>query len=712
MNNKGVELDTLRIKAETRVSGSLPVEESTRPAGVLLHELSVYQIELEMQNDELRRTQIALEESRDRYLGLYELAPVGYLTLTRTGQISEINLTGAEMLGVERKKLLKRRFAGFIAAGDSERWYHHFLNVLQHDGRRNCELTFRRGDDSSFHARLDCMHVKDGGEPSVRIALSDITESRLIEEELRIAAIAFESQEGMMVSDANGIILRVNQAFTRLTGYSEKEMVGKTPAMFKSGQQDNAFYQRMWATLNQEHYWQGEILNKHKNGSLYIEQLTIYAVVAPNGNITHYIGAYLDMAARKQIEAEKKRLDQVLQDNNAELERAKSAAEKANLAKSDFLSGMSHELRTPLHAILGFSQLLEAGSPPPTDSQAARLQQITRAGWYLLELINEILDLAVIESGKVSLSLEPVLLIDVMRECQAMIETQAQRHDIKLTFLPFDNSWFVSADQTRLKQVLINLLSNAIKYNRKQGTVEIECSEIIPERIRISIRDSGMGLDSEKLAQLFQPFNRLGQENGSEEGTGIGLVVTRKLVELMGGCIGVKSTVGAGSEFWIELIREVKPQLSAENTLPAEPALPHQENAKQHTLLYVEDNPANLMLVEQIIEARPDIHMLSARDGNLGIALARTHLPDVILMDINLPGISGIEALNTLRKDTATMHIPVVAISANAMPCDIEAGIEAGFFCYITKPIRIKDFMSALDAALKFSETKLDDTNK
>jgi len=411
---------------------------------------------------------------------------------------------------------------------------------------------------------------------------------------------------------------------------------------------------------------------------------------------------------------ERKRLDQALQDKNAELELAKVAAEKANLAKSEFLSSMSHELRTPLSAILGFAQLLESGSPPPTDAQIIRLHQIIKAGWYLLELINEILDLALIESGKLLLSQEPVSLAEVMLECQAMIEPQAQQRGIQINLLPFDKTWFANADRTRMKQVLINLLSNAIKYNREQGTVEVKCTASAPGRIRISIRDSGVGLPPEKLAQLFQSFNRLGQENGTEEGTGIGLVVTKRLVELMGGTIGVESTVGVGSEFWIELIRDVMPQLAAGSTKPAGLALQAQRNTKGNTalrtLLYVEDNPANLMLVEQIIADHPHVRMLSARDGKQGIALARAHLPDVILMDINLPGISGIEALNILRKDPTTAHIPVVALSANAMLHDIEKGIEAGFFRYLTKPIKVNEFMDALDDALKHAKTGSDGT--
>jgi signal transduction histidine kinase/ActR/RegA family two-component response regulator len=405
------------------------------------------------------------------------------------------------------------------------------------------------------------------------------------------------------------------------------------------------------------------------------------------------------------IEAQK--LAEQVQIAKAQLESAKLVAEKANLAKSDFLSSMSHDLRTPLNAILGFAQLLEAGTPQPTATQSVRLHQIIKAGWYLLELINEILDLAVIESGRLSLSRESVSLIDVMRECQALIESQAQQRGIRINFLPFDHTWFANADRTRVKQVLINLLSNAIKYNREHGTVEVKCSAGTPERIRISIKDSGAGLPPEKLAQLFQPFNRLGQEAGGQEGTGIGLVVTKQLVELMGGAIGVESSVGVGSEFWIELIRDVSPQPAAESTMPAKLAPQAREKAALRTLLYVEDNPANLMLVEQIIEDHPHVRVLSARDGNLGIALARAHLPDVILMDINLPGISGIEALKILREDPATAHIPVVALSAHAMLRDVEQGLKAGFFRYLTKPIKVGEFLSALDDALKFSEAGL-----
>ncbi|MDP3168180.1 MAG: ATP-binding protein, partial [Hydrogenophaga sp.] len=394
-----------------------------------------------------------------------------------------------------------------------------------------------------------------------------------------------------------------------------------------------------------------------------------------------------------------------LQQINVELESAKSVAEKANLAKSDFLSGMSHELRSPLNAILGFAQLMDSDSPPPTPTQKANIDQILQAGWYLLELINEILDLSAIESGRLSLSEEPISLTEVMLECQAMIEPQAQKRGISVAFPQFEIPYFVKADRTRVKQVLINLLSNSIKYNRAGGAVEVTCSANTAERMRISVRDTGEGLSPEKLAQLFQPFNRLGQEASSEEGTGIGLVVSKRLVELMGGEIGAESTVGVGSVFWIELNLTAEPQPAVGADEPLAPIQARvQHGATLRTLLYVEDNPANMKLVEQIIARLPNIRLLTAVNGNSGIEIARVSQPEVILMDINLPDINGIQALKILRADPATTHIPVIALSANAIPRDIENGLAAGFFRYLTKPIKVNEFMDVLDVALEYAD--------
>jgi PAS domain S-box-containing protein len=421
-----------------------------------------------------------------------------------------------------------------------------------------------------------------------------------------------------------------------------------------------------------------------KDGSRFPAIVSVTALRDAQGAILGYLLIGTDNSVRKQIESE--------------LQNAKAVAEKANLAKSQFLSQMSHELRTPLNAILGFAQVMATGAPSPTPSQKRSLDQIQKGGWYLLELINEILDLALIESGKMTLSIEPVALTEIMLECQVMIEPQAQKRGIGMSFSRFGTPYFVMADRTRLKQVLINLLFNAVKYNKPAGTVVVDYALKAPNSLRISVRDTGEGLDPQKLAQLFQPFSRLGQEAGVEEGTGIGLVVTKRLVELMGGVIGVDSTVGAGSVFWFELSLTVAPQLvrGAEPAAPAISAL----GTVPRTLLYVEDNSTNLRLVEELIGRLPNLRLLSAADGSLGIELARAYQPEVILMDINLPGISGTDAMKVLRADPATAHIPIIALSANAMPHDIEDGLEAGFFRYLTKPIVLSEFMHALALAL------------
>ncbi|MHB8121255.1 MAG: response regulator [Desulfuromonadaceae bacterium] len=429
---------------------------------------------------------------------------------------------------------------------------------------------------------------------------------------------------------------------------------------------------------------------------------------------TDKLSALNEKMEEKMAELEIK--NRQLHDVNVELEKqremahlAKRQAEEANHAKSDFLSGMSHELRSPLNAILGFAQLMETATPPPTTAQQGRITQILQAGWHLLTLINEILDLAKVESGQMQLLDEPVPLADVMLECRSMIEQQAHQRGIRILFPLACTPAFVMADRTRVKQVLLNLLSNAIKYNSNEGTVEVECTESRPGHIRLSVRDTGAGLAPQQLEQLFQPFNRLSQEAGSEEGTGIGLVVAKRLVELMGGVIGVESTVGVGSVFWFELVSAAEAPAATEEKVEAEPDQPLVPCGKRlHTVLYVEDNAANMELVKQIIKRHMNIRLLTALDGNSGVEIARASRPDVILMDINLPDISGIEALKILRSEPATAHIPVVAVSANAMARDIERGVDEGFFSYITKPIKINVLMDALNVALECAAKQKD----
>lgn len=563
-----------------------------------LHLLQVHQIELEMQNEELIRTQWELEAARTRYFDLYDLAPVGYFTLNEHGLIIEANLMAAKMFGCSRSELVTKPVSNFIYRSDQDVYYLHRRQLITQGEAQSYEMRILNNDGGPTWVHVVATSEKDSDNATlVRMVITDISERKQVEHNLR------ESEE--------------------------------------------------------------------------------------------------------RYRKEQSRLDQILKNSNIELaqattlaEKASAVAEKANLAKSDFLSNMSHELRTPLSAILGFAQLIDAGTPAPTEKQKRNLDQILRAGWYLLDLINEILDLALIESGKLSISLEPVTLSEVLSDCATMIEPQAEKHGIEVNFTESAVTYIVNADRTRLKQVLINLMSNAIKYNKANGTVVVSCA-LLPERVRICVEDSGQGLAPEQIAQLFQPFNRLGQESKAEEGTGIGLVMTKRLIELMGGEIGLESSLGEGSSFWIEIPRASDHLLAERSPSPdVSKNLHAQHNAAIHKIVYVEDNPANLMLVEDIIARRADFELFTAQDAINGIELARNTQPNIILMDINLPGMSGTNALKILQQDPLTAHIPVIALSANAIPSDIKNGIDAGFFRYLTKPIKIDDFLHTIDLAI------------
>ena len=606
------------------------------------------------------------------------------------------------------------------------------------------ELSYIRKDGSRFPAVVSVTALRDAQNAIIGYLLigTDNTarkqieaeqsklDQRLRDQQFYTRSLIESSIDALMTTDPAGIITDVNKQMEALTGCTRDELIGapfknyftdpeRAEAGIKRVLAENKVINyeltaraRVWpdlggaARLNDEHENHAtETVVSYNASTFYDRDRKLQGVFAAARDIT-----------------ERKRLDLVLQENNVELVSAKLVAEKANLAKSDFLSSMSHELRTPLNAILGFAQLLEIGTPAPSIGQRRSIEHILQAGWYLLELINEILDLALIESGKLSLSTEPVSLADVLQECQVMIEPQARKRGIRVIFPgqqagAAEAAVFVKADRTRLKQVLINLLSNAVKYNRLEGAVDVTLHAVVadqaqtqPPRVRICVADTGEGLSPEKIAQLFQPFNRLGQEANAEEGTGIGLVVSKRLVELMHGRIGVDSTPGSGCAFWIELetlhtplaYLSANPESFAVTNAPviADPSLPRQ------TLLYVEDNPANMLLVEQIIASRDNLELIGARDAISGIELARSRVPTLILMDINLPGMSGIEALAILLADAKTAHIPVIALSANAIPRDIEKGLEAGFFRYLTKPIKVSEFLETVDLALAFAAEK------
>ena len=421
------------------------------------------------------------------------------------------------------------------------------------------ELTYIRKDGSRFPAMVSVTALRDARDAIIGYLLigTDNTlrnrfeseqkrlDQRLRDQQFYTRSLIESNVDALIATDPSGIISDVNKQMEALTGCTRDELIGAPfKNYFTDAERAEAGIKRVLKETKLTNY---ELTARARDGK---ETVVSYNATTFYDRDRTLQGVF---AAARDI-TERKILDRALQG-------AKLAAEKANLAKSDFLSNMSHELRSPLNAILGFAQLMESGTPPPTPAQGQSIDQILQAGWYLLELINEILDLALIESGKLSLSPEPISLAEVLSDCRGMIEPLALKSGIGLTFPRFEDTPFIKADRTRVKQVLINLLSNAIKYNRAGGTVEVICAMNATERTRISVRDTGNGLPPEKLAQLFQPFNRLGQESGSEEGTGIGLVVSKRLVELMGGDIGAESTVGVGSVFWIELHSTRAPRL-------------------------------------------------------------------------------------------------------------------------------------------------------
>jgi PAS domain S-box-containing protein len=383
------------------------------------------------------------------------------------------------------------------------------------------------------------------------------------EDQLRIAATAFETQEGIMITDANNNIIRVNKSFQDITGYSAEEVLGKNIDILSSGRHGKAFYAAMWESIDSTGSWQGEEWGKRKNGEIYPGWLSITATMNTDGVATHYVRTQTDITDRKVAEAEKQKHEESLKSYNIHLEeqveartkeliKARDEAEKANKSKSKFLSRMSHELRTPLNAILGFGQLLEMDNKGLNETQKDYVSETLYAGRHLLELVDEVLDLTRIEAGKMKVSMDETEVGDILQQSISLVTPQAEERKIELIDHISKMGYSVYADATRLKQILLNFLSNAVKYNREQGCITLDSKIIDKQRLRLCVTDTGVGLTEEEIAKLFTPFERLSAES-NVQGTGIGLVITKFLVEIMGGAIGVDSTKGEGSTFWVEL---------------------------------------------------------------------------------------------------------------------------------------------------------------
>jgi len=402
------------------------------------------------------------------------------------------------------------------------------------------------------------------------------------------------------------------------------------------------------------------------------------------GNPIEIIGYWADITSRKKVEQE--------------LESAKVLAEEGNRSKSEFLSRMSHELRTPMNAILGFSQVLMMTAKNEDDLQS--INEIVKAGNHLLELINDVLDLSKIESGRMPISMENLSLNQVIEDCFTLISPLAHKREISIVDNISSNAPFIIwADYTRFKQVMINLLSNAVKYNKVGGRVTLDVKPLPDNEIRILISDTGHGVEIDLQDKLFISFERLGAESSDVEGSGIGLVISKQLIEIMGGNIGYISEPGVGSTFWVDIhLGDVLSQNNRTTTLLKNLTIDDTEvDVDCKTILYVEDNPANLRLVNKILSGTPH-KLISAHSGSLGLEMAELYKPDLILLDINLPQLNGYEVIKRIKANENLKHTPVVAISANAMNRDVERGLAAGFDRYLKKPINIREFMSTIES--------------
>ena len=522
----------------------------------------------------------------------------------------------------------------------------------------------------------------------------DITDRKQIEirqaesiKELSNFKTALDQHAIVVTTDAHGTITHANDKFCEISKYTREELIGMDHSIINSGYHPKTFFEDLWKTISSGRVWKGEIKNRAKDGTFYWVRSTIVPIINQRGKTVQYIAIRADITDRKLAE-------QLLIITRDE-------ANRANAAKSQFLSNMSHELRTPMNSILGFAQLMAHENTLSVEHRDF-VQEIIKAGDHLLKLINEVLDLAKIESGHIELSLESVEVCPVVDECLSLVSSFADKRKIHMSHGGLENVT-VRADRTRLRQVLLNLLSNAIKYNREGGSVKLKIQPA-ENNLRILVTDTGLGISETRLKELFQPFNRLDAENSGIEGTGIGLTITRRIVEMMGGKVDVESEIGIGSTFWIELPRETGGNSLHQQNRHADISMLQMTAAPdvvQHTLLYIEDNPSNIKLVSHFFGQRKNIRLLTARTPELGIEMAKTRNPDLILLDINMPGMDGYEVLNVLKADDRLHATPVVAVTANAMANDIARGRAADFADYLTKPLDMFKFHAAVDSLLE-----------
>lgn len=666
--------------------------------------------------------EVKLLESEQKYKTLFYDSPDGYLII-KDGIFIECNKAAELLLAGDRSAILGKK-PGDISpefqpnGRRSDETSKEVINETFIKGRTSFEWVHTRFDGTSIQVQVNLTSIEyEGGNKVLFTTWRDITTQRRTEEQVRKLSRAVEqSPVSIVITNLEGNIEYANLNTFRTTGYTPEELIGKNPRVFKSGETSPQTYTELWDNITEGKQWKGIFHNVKKSGELYWEHSTISPIFNDRGEITHFLAIKEDITKRKRIEQEIKDLNQNLEQkitirtaelekSNTALEKARMEAEQANLAKSDFLSRMSHELRTPMNSILGFAQLLEMGEL--NASQQKAVNHILRSGKHLLDLINEVLDIARIEAGRISISVEPVEINSILREISDTLSPAAAANGITIQIAPtIMEPLYVSADCQRLKQILLNLVNNAIKYNLPGGWVSLKL-EIRPGNekgivpVRISVTDGGMGIAEDDLLKIFTPFERVGAEKTIIEGTGLGLAVVKQLTALMGGEQGVESEIGKGSNFWIDLPKIIKELDRVQQNGDLQNGY-QKEVEKKGSILYIEDNVSNIELVEQIISTnRPGIRLITNMFGKQAVQLAQQYKPLLILLDLNLPDMHGSAVLEQLKENEETGCIPVVVISADAMPNQLNALIKAGAKNYLTKPFDVSAFINILDSYIK-----------